>query len=156
MYADAGRSKEKEWRKIRKLQESWVRPCLLFCSCFSLPEPSCLFIRSTGSMIPSQTLFPNLCSLWYDSPALTPMFHIQISLLSSQVPKNWQITGRSPVSSEWKTMNLGPRPGKTARKEFQRKGYCCWELPPSPLSSLPSCLWQQQQEPNCKDEVGIC
>lgn len=28
-------------------------------------------------------------------------------------------------------------------------------MPPSPLPSLPSCLWQQQQDLNCKDEVGI-
>lgn len=146
----------KEWRKVTIGQGSWVRPCLLLLSLSSLLESPCLFFRSTGSMFPSQSLFPSPSSLWCDSPPLTPMFHIQASLLSSQVPKNWQITGRSPVPSEGEIVNLGPRPGKTARKEFQRKSYCCWEMPPFPLSSPPSCLWQQQQEPNCKDEVDIC
>lgn len=133
-----------------------MRPCLLFLSHPSLLGPPRLFLRNTGSMFPSQSLFPNPSSFWCDSPPLTQMFHIQVSLVSSEVSENWQIPGRSPAPSEGETVNLGPQPGKTARREFQRKSYCCREMPPSSLSSPPSCLWQQQQEPNCKDEVGIC
>lgn len=51
--------------------------------------------------------------------------------------------------------NLRPRPGKTARREFQMKSYCFQEIHPSCFSSPPSCLWQQQLRPNCNDELGI-
>lgn len=90
----------------------------------TLFTPGKLLISSP--MFPSRSLFPTSSSLWCDSPLLIPMFHILVFLLSSQVPNNWQITGRGPAPSERETVNLGPRPGKTARKESQRKSYCCW------------------------------
>lgn len=126
-------------------------------SCLLLtPGPPHHFPGHAVSVFPSRCLLPPSPSPWCRSPHFTPPFPRQVSPLSSQVPQNCQITGRGPAPGEGETVNRRLRPGRTARKEFQRKSYCCREMTPSPLSSPPSRLWQQQQEPNCKDEVGVC